>query len=338
MVQPGFFDPQARLHKIDKNGDPLTKINETVNWEMFRPTLEKARDKGRKSNVGAKGYDIVLLFKILILQSLYNLSDDATEFQILDRHSFGRFLGLHISQKVPDATTIWLFRKDLIKAGIVEELFAAFDAHLRANGFMAMQGQIVDASIVSVPRQRNSREENTRIKEGGIPEDWPENKRRRKDVDARWSKKGGKLFYGYKNHIAVDVKHKLIRGYAVTDAALHDSKVFEQILSENTSKDIWADSAYRSAERLERLCADGFREHIHRKGSRNHPLTPREQEGNKTKSRIRSRIEHVFGVQVQRAGHLLLRTVGIIRARAKIGLRNLAYNIDRMGMLLTTNR
>jgi hypothetical protein len=215
MIQPGFFDLQDRLHKIDKNGDPLTKINETVTWEMFRPALEKARDKGRKSNVGAKGYDVVLLFKILILQSLYNLSDDAT--------------------------TIWLFWEDLIKAGIVEELFAAFDAHLRANGFMAMKGQIVDASIVSVPRQRNSREENVRIKEGGIPEDWSENKRRRKDVDARWSKKGGTLFYGYKNHIAVDVKHKLIRGYAVTDAALHDSKVFEQILSENTSKDIWAD-------------------------------------------------------------------------------------------------
>ena len=184
MIQPGFFDLQDRLHKIDKNGDPLAKINETVNWEMFRPALEKARDKNRQSNVGPKGYDVILLFKILILQSLYNLSDDATEFQILDRHSFGRFLGLHISQKVPDATTIWRFREDLVKAGIVEEMFATFDAHLRANGFMAMKGQIVDASIVGVPKQRNSREENARIKEGDIPEDWSENKRRRKDVDA----------------------------------------------------------------------------------------------------------------------------------------------------------
>lgn len=150
---------------------------------------------------------------------MYNLSDDATEFQILDRHSFGRFLGLHISQKVPDATTIWRFREDLVKAGIVEELFATFDAHLRDNGFMAMKGQIVDASIVSVPKQRNSREENARIKEGDIPEDWSENKRRRKDADARWTKKNGKSYYGYKNHISVDVKHKLIRSYAVTDAA-----------------------------------------------------------------------------------------------------------------------
>ena len=127
---------------------------------------------------------------------MYNLSDDATEFQIFDRHSFGRFLGLHISQKVPDATTIWRFREDLVKAGIVAELFATFDAHLWNSGFMAMKGQIVDASIVNVPRQRNSREENARIKESDIPEDWPKNKRRRKDVDARWTKKNGISFYG----------------------------------------------------------------------------------------------------------------------------------------------
>jgi len=126
----------------------------------------------------------------------------------------------------------------------VEELFATFDAHLRDNGFMAMKGQIVDASIVNVPKQRNSREENARIKEGDIPEDWPENKRRRKDVDARWTKKNGKSFYGYKNHVSVDVKHKLIRSYAVTDAALHDSKVFEQLLVDNTSKDPFADRAH----------------------------------------------------------------------------------------------
>ena len=338
MIQPGFFDMQDRLHKIDKNGDPLTKINETVDWEVFRPALEKARDKGRQSTVGPKGYDVILLFKILILQSLYNLSDDSTEFQILDRHSFGRFLGLHISQKVPDATTIWRFREDLVKAGIVEKLFATFDTHLRANGFMAMKGQIVDASIVNVPKQRNSRDENARIKEGDIPEDWPENKRRRKDVDARWTKKNGKSFYGYKNHISVDVKYKLIRSYAVTDAALHDSNVFEQLLADNSSKDVWADSAYRSTERVERLAQDGFREHIQRKGSRNRPLTPREQEGNKTRSKVRSRIEHIFGVQAQRAGSLLLRTIGIVRARVKIGLRNLAYNIDRMGMLLAASR
>ena len=337
MIQPGFFDFGNRLYKIDKQGDPLAKIDAAVDWEIFRPKLEAVRNKKRQSNVGPKGYDAVLLFKILILQSLYNLSDDATEFQILDRHSFGRFLGLHIGSGVPDATTIWRFREELVVEGMIEELFGIFDAYLREQGFTAMKGQIVDASIVNVPKQRNSREENDRIKKGDIPEDWPENKRRRKDVDARWTKKNGKTFFGYKNHVAVDVKHKLIRGYAVTDAAYHDSNVFETIISDNTSKDIWADSAYRSEERLDRLKEDGFREHIQRKGCRNRKLTESEQRGNRTRSKIRSRVEHVFGVQTQKAGNLILRTIGIVRARAKIGLRNLAYNIDRMGTLVTSS-
>ena len=334
MNQPGFFDFEERLYKIDKQGDPLAKIDKAIDWEMFRPTLEKVRDKGGKSNAGPKGYDVIVLFKALIIQSLYNLSDDATEFQILDRHSFGRFLGLHVGSKVPDATTFWRFRQDLVDAGVVEELFSVFDAHLREHGFMAMKGQIIDASIVSVPKQRNSREENDRITKGDVPEDWSENKRRRKDVDARWTKKNGKTFFGYKNHISVDVKHKLIRSYDVTDAAQHDSNVFEALLSDNTSKDIWADSAYRSQERLASLQEDGFREHIQRKGSRNRKLTENEQQGNRSRSRIRCRIEHVFGVQAQKTGNTILRTIGIIRARAKIGLRNLAYNLDRTGMLL----
>jgi IS5 family transposase len=336
MIQPGFFDFEDRLCKIDQQGDPLAKIDAAVDWEIFRPTLEKARDKNRQSNVGPKGYDVILLFKVLIIQSLYNLSDDATEFQILDRHSFGRFLGLHLGSKVPDATTIWRFRQDLIEAGVVEGLFDTFDAHLRGHGFMAMKGQIVDASIVSVPKQRNSREENSRIKQGEAPEDWPENKRRRKDVDARWTKKNGKTFFGYKNHVSVDVKHKLIRGYAVTDAAQHDSNVFETILADNTSKDIWADSAYRSDQRLDRLKEDGFREHIQRKACRHRKLTEAEQCGNRTRARVRSRVEHVFGVQAQKAGNLILRTIGIARARAKIGLRNLAYNMDRVGTLIAS--
>ena len=336
MKQRGLFDLEKRLWKIDKNGDPLIRINELTDWEMFRPALKKARGE-RRHPAGAKGYDVVVLFKTLILQSLYGLSDEATEFQILDRYSFGRFLGIEVGDKVPDATTIRLFREDLKKAGIMDELFSTFNASLQEKGFQAMKGQIVDASIVSAPKQRNSREENEQIKAGEVP-DWPENKRRRKDTDARWTKKNGKSYFGYKNHITVDVKHKVIRSYEVTDAAVHDSQVFEELLSENTSRDVWADSAYRSAEKLKRLETLGYREHIQRKGNRGRALTPRERAGNKTRSRIRSRVEHVFGIQAQRAGNFLVRTIGMARARVKIGLRNLAYNIDRIAMLLMGQR
>ena len=339
MKQLGFFDFDIRLGRIDKAGDPLAKLDAAIDWEIFRPTLEKARKKPRKSNAGPKGFDVVMLFKILILQSLYNLSDEALEYQILDRYSFSRFLGLHTACKVPDATTIWRFREDLAKSGRVAQLFAQFDAFLSEQGFRARKGQIVDASIVKVPVQRNSRKENKKIKNGDRPEDWGESKKRQKDTDARWTRKNGKGFFGYKNHISVDVKHKLIREYAVTPANVHDSNVFEELLDpNNSSKDVWADSAYRSEKAIKALENVGYREHLQRKGSRKRKLTKWEQQGNRTRSKIRSRVEHIFGVQAQRAGNLILRGVGLIRAGAKIGLRNLAYNLDRYGTLCHFHR
>jgi IS5 family transposase len=335
MVQLGFLDFDRRLQRIDKKGDPLTKISQSVDWEMFRPILEQARVKERKSNAGASGYDAVLLFKMLILQSLYNLSDEAMEYQVLDRYSFSRFLGLHAGSKVPDATTLWRFREDLALAGVVERLFQRFDELLREAGLTAQKGQIIDATIVRVPVQRNSRDENKRIKDGDVPEDWSANKRRQKDTDARWTRKNGKNSFGYKNHVAVDVKHKLIRGYEVTPAAVHDSNVFEDLLdAANTSRDVWADAAYRSEERVRQLRKTGYREHLQRKGCRHRKLTAWEQQGNRTRAKVRARVEHIFGIQAQRAGNLVVRTIGIIRARAKIGLRNLAYNLDRYGTLV----
>jgi IS5 family transposase len=336
MMQTGLFDWQTRFEQLDNGGDPLVKLNEVVNWELFRKNLETIRDKDRKSNAGRKPFDAVLMFKILILQSLYNLSDDQLEFQIRDRLSFMRFLGLSLGDTVPDAKTVWLFREQLAEANLVKKLFERFDTFLRKSGFSARKGQIVDASIVPAPRQRNSRDENRQIKEGQVPEGWSENKKRQKDTDARWTQKNGKNHYGYKNHVEVDVAHKLVRDYEVTPASTHDSQVFEELLDDtNTSRDVWADSAYRSQETLDKLGQNGFREHLQRKGSRNKKLTEREKRGNYTRSKIRSRVEHIFGVQSQRAGCLIMRAIGMTRAVAKIGLRNLAYNIDRFSLLAT---
>lgn len=338
MRQLGFLDFDIRLNRINKAGDPLLQLDEAIDWELFRPTLESARSKPKKSNAGAKGFDVIMLFKILILQSLYNLSDEAMEYQILDRYSFSRFLGLHAASKVPDATTVWRFREDLSNAGKVSELFSAFDQFLNEQGFQARKGQIIDASIVRVPVQRNTRDENQLIKDGKKPEGWSENKQRQKDTDARWTRKNHKNYYGYKNHISIDVKYKFIREYAVTSANVHDSNVFEELLDpNNSSRDVWADSAYRSEESLERLKELGYREHLQRKGCRNRKLTKWEQQGNRTRSRIRSRVEHIFGVQTQRAGNLILRGIGIVRSGTKIGLRNLAYNLDRYGTLSFSN-
>ena len=177
-MQTGLFDWQQRFEELDKGGDPLVKLNTLVDWEAFRPTLEMLRQKERKSNAGRKPFDVVVMFKILILQSLYNLSDDQTEFQIRDRLSFMRFLGLTLGDRVPDAKTIWLFRDQLTEAGLVRTVFAQFDQFLREHGFAAQKGQIVDASIVQAPRQRNRRDENQQIKDGQVPEGWSPQKRR----------------------------------------------------------------------------------------------------------------------------------------------------------------
>jgi IS5 family transposase len=334
-MQTGLLDWQIRFRQLDAGGDPLPRLKKLVDWERFRPELEAVRDKERKSNAGRKPFDVVLMFKVLVLQSLYNLSDEKIEFQIRDRISFMRFLDLSLGDAVPDEKTIWLFREQLTEAGLIKRLFQEFDAFLEEKGFSARKGQIIDASIVEAPRQRNSREENRQIKAGQIPEDWSEQKKRQKDTDARWTKKNGQNYYGYKSHIDVDVKHKLIRDYEVTPASVHDSQVFEDLLDEdNSSRDVWADSAYRSEEKLKELKERNYREHLQRKGCRHKKLTDREVQGNRTRSRIRSRVEHVFGVQAKRAGNLIVRVIGLVRVKAKVGLRNLAYNLDRYCVLV----
>ena len=204
-----------------------------------------------------------------------------------------------------------------------------------------MGGQIMDASIVSVPRQRNSRDDNEQIKKGELPEAWADKpaKRRQKDSDARWTKKHGKSHYGYKNHVGIDRKHKLIRRYRVTDASVHDSQVVEELLaSDNTASGVWADSAYRSKAIEKKVKARGLRSRIHRQGYRNRPLQDWEKAGNRSRSRFRSRVEHVFGAQQndmdgtpdQVRGRLLVRSIGLVRATARIGLKNLAYNMRRL--------
>ena len=339
MGQLGFFDIANRYASLDAKNDPLVKIDEVVPWGNFRVRLEatwRNPPEERKSNAGCKPWDAVVMFKAIVLCALYNLSDDQVEYQIRDRLSFMRFLGLGLEDKVPDAKTVWLYRDQLAQAGTIAALFADFDGYLEEQGYLAMGGQIIDASIVAVPKQRNNRDENARIKEGETPEGWNSNpaKRSQKDTDARWTKKHGKSHYGYKNHVNVDRRHKLVRRYKVTDAAVHDSQVVEDILDpNNTASDVWADSAYRSAEIEAKLAGKGLKSRIHRKGYRGKPLTERETQGNKTRSKVRARVEHVFGAQSNAMGGTLVRSIGLVRARARIGLKNLTYNMRRLVQL-----
>jgi transposase, IS5 family len=339
MGQFGFFDANNRLNALSAKGDPLEAIAALVPWESFRADIEAVvltPEETKKSKAGRKPIDAIVMFRMLILQSLYNLSDDQAEYQVGDRLSFTRFLKLGIEDRIPDGTTLWLFREKLAKAGLIQTLFKRFGQHLEAKGYIARGGQMVDATIVPVPKQRNTREENEVVKGGQTPEDWARKpaKNRQKDKDARWTKKHGKSFFGYKNHVNADARHKLIRDYDATDASVHDSQKLDGLLNNaNTSRDVYADNAYRSAETEVKLDKRGFRSRIHNRASRNHPLSDAQVEANRKKSKVRARIEHIFGAQENAPGGRIIRTIGAVRARAKIGLQNLVYNMRRLVIL-----
>jgi IS5 family transposase len=253
----------------------------------------------------------------------------------LDRLSFQRFLGLDVGDPVPDAKTLWAFQELLKPDDLSKTLFLRFDAFLRQNGFEAQQGQIVDATIVRARIRRDRSEVNEQVKrgDGENVEEWSENARRQKDINARWTKKNNKSYFGYKDHASVDVRHKFVRQYTITPASVHDSRVYEELITANTAPEEYADSAYRSAELIAERVAAQKVPHFQEKGTRGHPLTDAQRLANRERSRVRSRVEHVFGAKVQRAGSVILRTVGLARARMKLGLRNLAYNLERFSLL-----
>jgi IS5 family transposase len=254
---------------------------------------------------------------------------------------------------VPDEKTIWLFKDTLAKKGTADELFEMFNEQLESEGILKREGSIVDATFVDAPRQRNSREENTAIKEGRMPEGWdvPESKSAeemseeekrmahkvaQKDTDARWAKKNNETHYGYKDHVKADMETKLITSHEVTAANVHDSQTVAGLVDEK-DKALWADSAYTGEEIAKAILAKNpeIKLHIHEKGYRGHPLTEEQKAANKVKSKIRVRVEHIFGHMTNAMGGLYIRCIGIVRAKCTIALKDLAYNMYRYAYLKT---
>jgi len=327
------------MEKLTKLGDPLQKLNEFIDWKIFESFINEAfKNEDRDLSKGGRPpFNRLMLFKALVIQSLYNLSDDQLEYQIIDRASFKRFLGLKKSDKVPDSKTFWLFREQLIEKDVIIGLFKTFNETLDAAGVFANEGKMVDASFVEAPRQRNTREENKHIKETGTaPGEWKEkpHKFAQKDVDARWTKKNNTVFYGYKNHVKADTKTKLIEEYTVTDASVHDSQAMEQLLTEkDEGQPLYADSAYTGEDQETVYKKKKVINKINEKGYRNKPLTEEQKANNKEKSRTRARVEHLFGFVENSMHGSIVRTIGIARAKAKIGMINLTYNICRCTQL-----
>jgi len=336
MKQKGFFDENDRLKELSTLGDPLEKLNKNIKWEGLRGILTKTFKKEAKGPGGRPPFDYVMMFKILVLQKLYNMADDKTEYQIKDRLSFQRFLGLQLCDTVPDAKTIWLFREELNEAKILDTIFYRFVEQLEEKGIITHSGSIVDATFVDVPKQRNTKDENDKIKEGGTPPEWEKkgncHKKAQKDVDARWATKNKETHYGYKNHIKIDKKSKIITKYQTTSAEVHDSQELKNLIEAGKDKRLYGDSAY-TGEEVQSCIPETTLNRIHEKGYRNNPLTKTQERTNTAKSRIRVRVEHVFAA-MNHFGGIFIRTIGIKRAKFQIGLMNLTYNLTRYTYLM----
>jgi transposase, IS5 family len=346
--QAGFWDVEHRLRELSEHGDPLEKLGATVDFEMFRADLEAALRPRNPARGGRPGFDPVLKFRMLVLQAMHGLSLDQTEYLVADRLSWMRFCGLGPGDAVPDANTLWDFREALIGAGALDGLFARLDRAITEAGYLPMSGQIVDATLIAAPRQRNTEAEKAAIKQGKTAgEIWPDKpaRARQKDVNARWTVKFSKAkraaddkpqtdiaipVFGYKSHISIDRRHGVIRRGKVTDAAAHDGARLREGLIDpsNTGSEVWADSAYRSAENERFLRDAGKVSRIHRRKPKGRPMPKHMARANAAKSAVRAAAEHPFAHQKGFMG-LVIRTIGMARAEAAVTLANMAYNMKR---------
>ena len=319
--QGGLFDYHQHCAGLAARGASLDRLKAAVDWEAFRRTLEERLAYEDGSKGGRPAWDPVLMFQVLVLQKFHGLGDAQTEFQILDRFSFQRFLGLRAGDAAPDEKTIWVFKERLGPDG-VRALFELFNAQLAARGLIGHQGKIVDATFVEAPRPRAARQ----------PEHPPA--ARQQDGDAQWNQQGGETHYGYKNHAKADARTKLVEDYTVTPANTHDSQKLDELAAPG-DRVIYADSAYAGAPNAKQLAAKKLASRILAKATRNHPLTRAQQKRNRWLSAIRSRVEHVFA----RLAHWRadwFRRKGLARAKFEIGLANLVYNLDRFAYLQST--
>lgn len=332
----GLFDYEFRLEEINKKQPPLQKLNAVIDWEIFRKPIEKALTIHTKAPGGRPPFDKLMMFKILILQRYYNLSDAQCEFQIKDRLSFMDFLGITLHDKVPDENTIWHFKEQLKDKNLSQTLFDLFTDKLGEHGVIAKSGSMVDASFVDVPRQRNNRDDNDTIKAGCVPTQFGKNKCKlsQKDTDACWAKKNQETHFGYKNHVNVDKHSKLINKYCVSSASKHDSQLLKDLVDKDDVQ-LYADGAYRSEEIEKYLKSIKCKSQIHEKGAKGKPLSAQQKDSNTTKSKIRARVEHVFGFMTNSMNDALhMRQIGQERISSCIGLLNLTYNLFRYEQII----
>ena len=297
---------------IEHKPGVLDRINEELDWRRFEKPLRKVFKNSKR---GRKSYPPVVLFKVLLLQQWYALSDPMAEETIGDRLSFRRFLGLGLHEAVPDETTICRFRGRLAEKRLADKLLGELNRQLDGKGLLVKQGTLVDASLIEALSRPPRKDETTP-----------------KDPDADWTVKRGQPTYGYKLHVGVDQISGLIRKAEMTPASVHDSQVFEPLLSGDESS-VYADKAYDDTARRLRLKTEGVMDGILKKARRNTPLTDWERTWNRYLSAVRSPVERVFGTLKRGYGFRKVAYVGLARNRNQALLLCMAFNLRKMTRL-----
>lgn len=340
-----LFGIDQQFERLSKLGDPLIKAKELIDWEQFRKPIETAIRTADISKGGRPPYDVILMYKTVMLQQWYGLSDGNAEYQINDRLSFMRFLDLKVGEKVPDSNTMWDFKEALKQKNLDQQLFDQFNQTLAEQGIITRQGSIVDATFVTAPKRHTTKKDNEHLKRGEELEDLPaktaqrlekgtikaeDNVTAQIDMDARWTKKNQESFFGYKDHVKCDSDSKIITKFSVTDASVHDSQEFVNLIDAQDN-DVKADSGYVGEQYREAILNQypHIKLHICARPYRNKPLTTAAKTNNQIIAHTRARIEHIFGYMTRFMAGITTRVHGIERVKRDICAKNLAYNIKR---------
>ena len=315
----GSFEVEAKYARVSRLGDRLEELSAVVNWEAFRPMLERFR--APNEGVGRPETDCVLLFKMLVLQAWYGLSDEQLEYQVADRFSFQKFLGF--PETVPDYTTVWHFREAVTNAGVNKELLDKLNKQLDAKGLKVKKGVIQDATVITADPGKKRIAELKNKAEHGKGVSYSPNQLAHIDLDASSTKKNDQYEFGYKAHVKCDAGRQLIQSVEVTTASVNDNQVH---LEEEGDGAVYRDRGYAGTP-LE--CGGVIDKTMHKrkKGQAELPVHLRKQ--NQAFSKVRCLGERPFAVikRVFHAGHVCVKTIE--RVTTQVFTRCFAYNIYR---------
>lgn len=331
-----------------KGSGRLECLSGVVKWYRFEKLLSRLRDE---KSAGRPAYEPLVMFKALLLQSLYGLSDMELEEALGDRLSFKRFVGLTLEEAVPDHSTLCRFRNLLIGEGLLERLFGELDRQLDAAGLILRRGTMLDATIIETTASRPPRGRNgdfdaaAGFADGRKPEE-PDHygaagsDERTIDPDARFVRHKGKhgSAYGYKAHVGVDEGSGLIRRIITTPANVNDTVVADRLIVGDEAC-VLADGAYHTHAREKALKAKGIKPRLMRRPNRHHRvLSPRLARLNLLISKRRAAVETTFATLKNRMGLDVIRYRGLIKARAQVLLAAMAFNMRRWVTLTTPAR